>query len=221
MAVLTAHWDLEGDSTDHIGSYNGTDTAITYAEEYGVISQGALFNGSTSKIVISDASALKPTGAFTIGAWIKTSTSATQIFQSYAYSTNVAGIYLDCGLSVANKLTILSGRNNGTVKGTNYEYVQSITSITDGVWHLCIGSWDSAYLNIYVDGRHENRIAWVNAPAYQATNYVRIGSYVATGSDTYYFNGSLDEVFLINGTALSAQEIWELYNGSYVGMVRS
>jgi len=207
LSKLVAMYKFENSSADSYGIKDGVDTAITYGADYGVFGGfGALFNGTTSKIVIADNALLKPTGHFTIIGRIKTSLDDTSqiIFQSYSENTNRAGIYFQI---YQNKLTLLVGRNNGTVQGTNWQFVQGATDITDGEWHTVKGQWDGSNLKVFVDDMvtADGTVAWAYAPAYAATNYVRIGTRNNSGTDGaggQWFNGSMDEVMIFNGVAL-------------------
>jgi hypothetical protein len=70
-------------------------------------------------------------------------------------------------------------------------------------------------MKLFMDGKLQNSVAWANAPAYAATNYVRVGCRNVTGTNDLFFNGVLDDVFLLNGTALTEGEINNVfYTGS-------
>ncbi|NTW31353.1 MAG: hypothetical protein HGB12_01740, partial [Bacteroidetes bacterium] len=64
---LVSYWDMEGNSNDLWGSSNGTNTSITFSSANGKISQGAGFNGSSSKIT---GTVTMPTSAYTVSAWL-------------------------------------------------------------------------------------------------------------------------------------------------------
>jgi len=154
----------------------------------------------------------RPTGAFTVGGWLKTSTTgaAQTIFISYSENTNIAGIRF--GINTANKIRFRSGRNTGGSQGTDWQIIDGGTTVTDGVWHWAVGVWDTAKLQLYLDGSSDAAdVAWANAPAYAATNYVRVGCSNETGTNIEFITGSLDEVFLINGTAWSAATVASYY----------
>lgn len=173
---------------------------------------GTFASASSDKVTITDNSILKPTGNFTLGAWIKTSTTGVyqHIIQSYAEgSTFISGIALL--INNSNVAQIISGKNSGSTAPTHYQVASTTTNPCDGVWHFLVGTWDGSNLKIYIDGRLEGTTAWANAPVYQATNYVRVGCGNLTGSDTRFFNGSLDDTFLLNGTALTADQVSTIY----------
>lgn len=209
--ALTAYWSFDTNSNSDVGSFTATDTAMTYTA--GKFSNAATFNGTTSKIVITDASLLKPTGDFTIGAWFKTSTTGTQkqIFASYSLNTNVAGFQLSVGTT--NALRFVIGNNTGGTATSNVNYVDLVgtTTVTDNSWHYVVVTYKNSYIQMYLDGRLELS-SYSPVPAgYAATNYVRIGCLNTTGTDGQFFNGQIDDVFLINGYAIDEKTIYDKY----------
>ncbi len=211
---IIAYWKMDGSSSDATGSgHNGSDTGITYSSSNGVINNGAGFSpGSNSKITITDTSALKPMGDFTVNFWLKTSAvNNPAFFSSYSQNTNAAGIRfnLDSG-----KILFLSGRNTGLTKGTDYEYIQSASSPNDGNWHMWTGVYNGSQLLLYKDGNStpDASISWAYSPGYAASNYIRIGQASFDGTDIAdTLNGSIDDVGFW-GRALSTSEIANLYN---------
>lgn len=178
----------------------------------------ANLDGSTDAFSIADHSDFKPTGNFTVGMWLNADTWATTnhfLFQSYSANTNLAGIQIY--VSSGGTLYFLSGKNTGTVDGTDYKYA-SATPATAGTWHFYTFVWDGSNLIIYIDGVNSGSIAWVNAPAYAGTNYIRIGCGNNSGTDANFFDGLMDGVFLINGTALTQAQIATLMYQDLTGV---
>ena len=157
----------------------------------------------------------RPTGDFTIGAWVNTAVSSAIkcLFQSYSTtdSSKIAGILLR--LNATGKINLFSGRNTGTVSGTDYLQITGVTDCDDNAGHFCVGTWDGSYLRIYVDGKLDKApLAWANAPGYSATtNYIRVGTQCSTGTNALFVTGSLDEIVLLNGRVLNDEEIAYLY----------
>lgn len=221
-ANLKAYYRFESGALTTDGSGNShTLTAIaTPTEDASGKYGGAVAYASASSQAHSavDGADFKPTGNFSISAWIKTSTTGTQkvIFTSWAAATSkYAGIEMQ--IDASNKINIYSGKNSGVVEGTDLQKAVSATSVTDGNWHHVVGTWDGSTLRAYVDGKMDGSAVWANAPVYQATNYVRVGCANDTGTNYGYFNGSIDDLAFFNGTALSADQIKELYEGRYIG----
>lgn len=208
---LVGLWHLNGNSTDTSGNNNhGTDTAITYSQANGKFIQGAGFNGSTSKVVVTDSSSLKPTGNFTVNFWMKilNNSGLQQLVQSYSQNGNVAGFYID--LESNGTLALLSGKNSGTTANVDYKAVLSSAVVDDGSWKMITGVYDGSNLKIYVNGSQDVTDTWANNPAYAATNYVRIGCKNTTGTDGSFYAGAIDEVAIFS-RALTAAEIRHWY----------
>lgn len=210
--ALTSLWRMENNSVDTIAAHNGADTNITYSAgnaKFG--SYGAGFNGASSKIVLTDHADFKPTGPFTIGAWIKTNSgSQNPVFQSYSANTNAAGFRLVH--EAAGVMSLYSLKNTGTTATVDYDVATGTTNINDNAWHFVVGTWDGSWLRIYIDGVLDGQKYWANAPAYAATNYVRIGCQNLSGADGNFFSGAIDDVFLINGYALGETNIKDIYD---------
>lgn len=206
--ALTGYCSFDASSAWGVGGFTSTDTAMTYTA--GKFSNAATFNGTTSKIVVTDAANLKPTGDFTVGAWIKTSNTGAgkSIFQTYSKNTNSAGFmfYITSG----NVLGLLLGNNTITSDNTS---ITGTTTVTDGNWHYAVLTYRNNYIQIYLDGKLETS-GYSVAPAYAATNYVRIGTFVTTGTDLLFMNGQIDDLYLINGYALDEKTIRDKYIAS-------
>jgi poly(3-hydroxybutyrate) depolymerase len=67
-----AYWQMEGTSTDTVGSHNGSDTfGVTYGTGAGKIEQGASYNGGLNggRTAVDSADWEFGTGDFTISLW--------------------------------------------------------------------------------------------------------------------------------------------------------
>jgi large repetitive protein len=209
-SVLKAYYRFESGAltTDSSGESHTLTAISDPAEDTGKWSGAVAFDGNDAYSAVDHAD-FKPTGNFTIGAWVKTSVDTGGIFQSYSANTNIAGIQI---LTVSNIARLISGKNNGTVQGTHYQIIDGTTNVCDGNWHFVVGTWDGSYLRIYVDGVSDaTAVSWANAPAYAATNYVRLGCRNRTGTNEIFLTGSLDDVFILNGKALSDYEVLSIY----------
>jgi len=167
----------------------------------------------------TDHADFKPTGAFTVGGWFKSASATTQrlVFQSFSYIlTKYAGIRLY--IETDHKLTFDTGKNTGNVDGTDVKFIHGSTTIDDGSWCWGVVTWNGTHLNLYVNGSPDaDAVAWANAPAYNATNYVRVGCKSNDGSNAGFFTGNLDEIFLINGTAWDASTVTNYYKKFLTG----
>jgi hypothetical protein len=206
--ALTAYWNLDASSASQVGSFPGTDTAVTYTA--GKFGNAATFDGATSKIVITDNVLLKPTSDFTIGMWIKTASTGADktIYQSYSQNTAIAGLVMR--VDSTNVIVVLVGKNTGTTDGVDYTLLRGVTNVTDNNWHYVVYTFKNNYAQIYVDGVLD-AASYSLTPVYAATNYVRIGMRSNAGSDLSPFNGQIDDLFIINGYALDEQTIKAKY----------
>lgn len=205
---LTAYWTFNTNSNSDVGSFNGTDTSMTYTA--GKFSNAATFNGTTSKIVLTDSASLKPTGSFIVGGWIKTSTTgATQVlYQSYSANTNRAGFQFF--INTSNVISARIGKNTGTTTNIDSFDFSGVTNVCDNSFHYVVMTYRNNFLQLYVDGKLES-FGYTESPAYGATNYVRVGCGNVSGTDISYFNGQIDDLFFINGYALDGKTILDKY----------
>jgi hypothetical protein len=191
-------------------------TAINYPVGLTTKFAGLVYLASQSAYSAVDHTDFKPTGNFTIGGWIKTTQTgyARFIFQSYSQNTNWAGFYFR--ISAGNKLYFVSGKNTGTILNTDYKAVTGSTTVTDDVWHFVVATYDGTNLNLYVDGKSDaTAVAWAYPPNYAANNYVRVGVGNLNGSNSSYSLGAFDDIFLLNGRALTLADVQEIYYNSY------
>ena len=223
---LKAYYQFENNANDstagaHTLTPIGSPTYV-YAIPFGEITtQNTLstyLGGTADAYSIVDHNDLKPTGNFTVGGWVKSSSVANTppIFQSYSANTNVAGFYID--IETNGTIAFLSGKNTGVTQHTDWDSTLSTATVNDGNWHCVVCVWDGSYLRIYVDGSASGTpTSWANAPTYAATNYIRLGCGNKTGSNVQWLNGNIDEVFLINGTAWNASTVASYYKGYITG----
>lgn len=159
----------------------------------GKIGGGVQLDGNDAYSIVDNAN-LKPTTAFYISLWLKTSSTGSfkTVAQSYSQNTNLAGWALK--ITNGNVLRFRTGRNTGTSQGTNWQQVDGTTNVCDGNWHHVVALWNGQGLILFLDGALEAVTTWANAPGYAATNYVRIGCANETGSNIEIYTGDLDEV---------------------------
>lgn len=207
-------WHLNGDSVDATGNaHNGTDTNITYGIGMGKFAQGASFNGSTSKITITDHTNLKPTSTFSIALWVNASTTGDYgLFQSYNNTGGLISGFRTAIIQVPGDYSrFVSGKNTGTTQGTDFQQNDSSQDIVNNTWNFLVFVYDGTTLKTYTNGSTIDSTNWTNNPVYNATNYVQIGMRRQNATDGLPLLGYLDEIALFN-TALSSTTISQLYN---------
>lgn len=192
---ITAYWPLEDKDEDIIPATTADVGTPTYTA--GKFGNALTLDGSTDALAVTDAAAFKPTGPFSVGFWVKTTNAGTQaVFQSKSKNTNYAGFFC---LVNAGKVLFQSGNNASAL----WSSVDGATSVNDGNWHYVICAYQSNFGRVYVDGVLDAS-GYMMSPTYAATNYVRIGCMNEAGSNSYWFNGQIDDLFLINGYAVDA-----------------
>jgi hypothetical protein len=219
-ANLKGYWRFEdvggttvtdSSSASHNGTASRADINGGASGQFGYCST---FVGSSSdKITIADTSDLKPTGSFSFGGWFKTSGTGT-LFSSWDQTGgNFAGFFTT--ISGGNNLSFLSAKNTGTTYNVDWAYINGSVNVSDNNWHFFVCVWDGSYLKNYLDGSADGQVAWSNAPAYKATNYISLNSVNNPTEAGTYFTGEKDDYFFLNGTALSATDIGKIYDGTY------
>ena len=185
VGLSNGNWPLGANSNDISGNANnGTDTDISY-RQYELFGS-ANFNGSSSKILLTNTAALKPT-TFTIFWWMLTTSAATG-----AIISNFEPTYY------GYKFVIESGAIRAEVGvGTNPPArVTSGAVVNDGKPHFVALVFDGSNLKVYVDGKYDNSVA--GSIGYTATQYPVIGCW-RYASTTYseYYSGSLSQVVVL------------------------
>jgi len=163
----------------------------------------------------ADHADFKPTGSFSLVGWINFTGSyagdTKTIFQSFAYPSKYSGFRLTLDYTTGTKLAFISGKNTGFTENTDFAEILS-AALNDGNWHHFCATSDGAYLKLYIDGKLSSQKAWAYAPAYHTTNYVRIGCGNNSGTEIAFFTGKIDDLALLNGIALTSEQVEELYS---------
>jgi hypothetical protein len=172
---------------------------------------------ATDAYSMTDHADVKPTGAFTLSMW-GSKASATDCVGIGNYSDSGSKEWgISLGVTSGGVARLTSARNTGSVLNTDYKRCDGTTNICDSALHFIVGTWDLATMKIYVDGKLETSVAWANAPGYNATGQPRIGCVYYSGVNNYFWTGVIDDVALLNGVALTAEQIRELYEGRSIG----
>jgi hypothetical protein len=203
---LVSYYKLDGNSNDSVGSNNGSDTNITYSLANGKISEGAGFNGSTSKIDLP-ASYFVAGLSFSISFWYRKNGAPTGngdvIFSRMNGLTGgfVLHAYQNNPMSIQFRSTS-STPLTGSAKAPSTTY--------DNNWYHIVYTYnDSDRSNIfYVNGVAGTAQTLSASPTYSAVP-LAIGKAI----DTYWVphNGEIDEVGIWS-RALTSDEITHLYN---------
>lgn len=205
---LKSYWRFEGNSNDSKGSNNGTDTTVTYSSSYGKFGQGALFNGTSSKVSIGTASTTNITGDLTVGAWIKpTDFGGGNLGRIFDRGSNGNGGYiLLLNNSTATAALRFVAYNFITPTGIN----SANSAISTGTWNHVVAVRSSSVVTLYVNGVVTGTPANLGTIT-SNTDTAYIGD---VGDGSRIFNGSIDDLFIMD-RALSSTEVSKLYSGNW------
>ena len=201
-----AYYKLDNSAEDSKGTNDGTETNIEY--RFGRYGQAAVFNGSSSKIEVSDP--VIPVGAASLSFWFNNDNTAGSLSGGethYILGSGVsssskgltAGFFQQKFFAVVN-----NGASSSSLTGT--------TLFSKTNWNHCVVTWDgttgSNKLKIYVNGNLEiqgtSSIAASTIGTY--TNFA-IGGTLSSG----FIGGRVDGVRIF-GSELSAANVTKLYN---------
>jgi len=155
------------------------------------------FNGTDEYVSVSNSANMQITGAMTISAWVKTTSSNYQSILIKGTSVSAADYYFRIQDSGLIRLRI-----------GNANYGIGTTSVKDGNWHhICVVYVPSTSVTYYVDGVQDAQTT-SSIPAAITNSYsnIEIGG-------IQNFNGDMDEVAIWN-TALELADVQRIYNAS-------
>jgi hypothetical protein len=175
--------------TDASGNGNtGTISGATWTTS-GKFGGALVFNGTSARVTIPDAPALRLTTGMTLEAWVQPSVVSAG-WRDVIYKGN-DNYYLE---ATSNTGPPAGGGTFGTTFGT--------ASVTVNTWtHLAL-TYDSAALRLYVNGVQVASTAR-STPIATSTNALQIGGDSFFGQ---FFQGTIDDVRVYN-RALTAAEI--------------
>jgi hypothetical protein len=207
LTGLISYWKLNetsGQALDSKALNNLTNNTATQ-NQGGIIGPSYLFNGISSYLGPVTSSAYHFASTMSVCAWVKTTSTASVIFIASDYYWDGEG-------------WILSKDDNNLANFMTWDIAQttplaeaaSSMTITNGAWHLLVGTFDGTNAKIYVDGSLAGTsAAWAHNIAYNASGSFTIGSDEGIQN---YFGGNIDEVGIWN-RVLSTGEITTLWNG--------
>jgi RHS repeat-associated protein len=188
------------------GSYSGGGVTYGVVGALGGDSDTADTLDGTSGFVTLSSGPQFDAGNFTVEAWLKTSSAANQQIWSSGSSGGTQHVSL---LLTAGKLQFQAKDSAGTTVT-----VTTTGTYNNGAWHHVAAVRSGNTYLIYVDGS-QVASATQSSPALgdvdAAGTQARIGRGSFSPNDTYYFNGSLDEVAVYK-TALSASQVSNHHN---------
>ncbi len=205
---LVGYWKMDetsGNATDSSGNGDTLTNTNTVTYAAGKFGNAGSFNGSTQYFTCTDANCggsgkldYPGTGGWSIGAWIKTSTSTKPSISYTIVSKWASSQGYELLINYQGYAQARFAGDTSVVSGT--------TVITDQQWHYVMAVYNSSALNIYVDGKIEGTLSSPSAPVNSTSAF-----WVGTRNSSYYFPGLIDEARVYN-RALSSNEVSQLYN---------
>jgi len=200
---LIGLWRLEGNNTDSKGGLACTDYNISYsAAKFG---QGAVFNGSSSRIDIANSTNYDVT-KLTMSAWVY---STNFVHNGFIFEKGSVNTQYSMFFEGANFVFRTMPSAGGAF--VDLRPISASLGITNNNWHHVVCTYDGGIKRVYVNG--QLRVSAVyTAGLMTGQSGERIGAY-GGATPSYWFNGSIDDVAVFN-RALSAKEILGLYEGT-------
>ncbi len=200
---------VSGEVKDSSGNNNnGVSAGATITT--GKFGNGGLFSGAvgppvvTNYIGVADSPTVGPTAQISVSAWLKTT------------GANVNAVILGKSAGCASTGYLVWLNENAVGAGLPGYYtnpggwLNSNASIHNGAWHHLVTTFNSATVNIYVDGVLKATGART-ATSLDNANILQIGGATAAGGGCVsWFNGTLDDVTIYD-RAISAAEVSDIY----------
>ncbi len=205
---LVANYPFNGNTNDVSGnSNNGSITggvALT-TDRFGRTDSAYVFDG-TGEITIPDATSLRPANAISVVAWVFLTDTATWpnvVCKSHSLSDPFHSYILGTDNWSTNTQWAFAVSNGGA---GSLGYTDEPSGVGMNQWIFLVGTYDGAYVKIYMNGLLVKKEPKTGAIGYTASP-LRIGS-AGSGAN---FTGKIDDV-LIYDRALSDCEISQIYN---------
>ncbi len=208
---IVSWYKAEDSADDAVGNNHGTAHALTYGP--GMVGRAFQFDGA-GYVRVADAPSLNP-AAITVEAWVKGT-----VGQGPFRYLMAKGIH-EC--HAASYALCTGRRTTGLIfyiyDGTDAAFSPDTgESIWDGKWHHVAGTFDGAWVRLYVDGKQVGNgtptALKINSNL-PTSNDLFIGTYLWPGG-SLDFTGSVDEVAIYN-RALRVSEIQMIYSAGSAG----
>lgn len=176
-------------SQGEVGALSGnTDTATQFGNQ-GVVSSNFSFQNPT---------------VYTTQAWFKTTTTQGGKITGFGDRQTGTSQSYDRHVYMQNDGTLVFGTYTGQLN-------EAISPLpyNDGKWHQVTATQGAAGMVLYVDGQQVATNSQISAQNY--TGYWRVGGDTTWGSNSPWFDGTIDE-FAVYPTALSASVVANLYS---------
>lgn len=198
---------FNGSTNDESGhGHNGIALNTTLAtDRFNIPNRAYSFNGTNSRINVSDHPDLRPT-SLTLSLWMYY-TSPPSGIQVLAAKALCPGTFESFGLWFNGNL------NAGWSDGVTWTPLSAQTP-SSGQWHMATFTFDDAENQacIFMDGTLTNSVSTTNHLAYDGSPLI-VGAELEYCNPSFYFSGKIDEVLLLN-YAMNQSEIESLYQSA-------
>jgi RHS repeat-associated protein len=207
-ANLVAYYPLEGNSTDSKGSFNGTDSNISYDSSSGKFGQGASFNGNSSQIQLGSGSVITSSNALWFHAWV--------YFTALPANNGVVNLFGPAAWNGYGKFMVQVPNDTGKTYYSPQAYTtgsptgaNSPVALSAGQWYMMDIVWDvtnNKYIS-YLNGSLDVNVSGSGFSAIN-TGVEYLGSFQASSR---WFNGYMDDVAFFDRVP-TQNDITNLYN---------
>jgi len=196
ISDIISYYKLEGNALDVNNVNNGTPTGITY--EAGLVGQRAIFNGTTSRIILTNNASLQLNQGSIVT--IINSTNAGSSYRGIVIKQFAYGLFLNSGVLIAFSWGSATGIAAGE-KSTGM-------NLNDGLNHVIALTFNSGVVNetkVYVDG------SLVLTTSIAVSNQTKSLVFGVGTSDSIIqqINAKIDDTAVFN-TILTAAEVLEI-----------
>lgn len=190
-------------TTQSLLDLTGTNTLTTNSLTYST-SNTFSFNGTSDYITIPTVSLGNGNIAWTVSAWIKTTTAVGNTLGHGSVLSNSSGgpVYSMMGVN-SGKIVYWTYQNSAWTQklGTG-------KTVNDGVWHMLTWvNYSNSTMDMYVDGVLDSNVANSTSGNNNPVNWVG-ASWAA------YYAGSISQLAIYNGTALTAAQVFQNFSAS-------
>ena len=205
-----SHLEYDISGCQRNGTRNGNLTWTTDSPKY---KASTYFNGTNTYIAAGTGAKVRD--AITVNCWGYMDNWST--YAARMLSCTEGGGWNFEPSSSKMSFAVGTGESSNTYK--NVAATSTLASLGSG-WHMFTGTYDGFSSKIYIDGvlSNTNSAYTTKTPLfYNASNGIFIGAEAGGNTTTpagSYFNGKMSDV-RIYATALSAQDVKDLYNGLF------
>jgi hypothetical protein len=222
---MTSWWTGDGVTTDGVGGYDATrmgDARFGPA----MVRAGFALNGRGAYLAVSDAPALDvAAGDFTISAWVRfASTDGEQVIAERWLQGDESNSSLGWTLTkLENNAILLAVSGPDNLAGNVPEWgVQTDEGLVEpGPWYLVTARRAGLELALFVNGVQVAGAELPSAFGWDLSSPLPLVFGQRADERGFFLNGTLDEIQLFVGTAVSDGDIWNAYAAGASGTCRS